>query len=85
MKPVFRDAFKRRRCLMVADAFYEWKKTGGKVKQPYFIRKKDKHNDDEELISLLAESIAGERTGRSVSLSNVRLAVTRRTTLAECW
>lgn len=39
-KPAFRQAFKRRRCLVVADGFYEWKKTDGK-KQPYFIRLKD--------------------------------------------
>jgi putative SOS response-associated peptidase YedK len=40
-KPAFRDAFRRRRCLVVADGFYEWKKTGGKTKQPYYIRMKD--------------------------------------------
>jgi putative SOS response-associated peptidase YedK len=40
-KPSFRDAFKRRRCLIVADGFYEWQKSGGKIKQPYYIRMKD--------------------------------------------
>lgn len=38
-KPSFRNAFKQRRCLIVADGFYEWQKTGGQ-KQPYYIRLK---------------------------------------------
>jgi putative SOS response-associated peptidase YedK len=40
-KPSFRSAFKRHRCLVIADGFYEWKKTD-KAKEPYYIRlKKD--------------------------------------------
>jgi putative SOS response-associated peptidase YedK len=34
-KPVFRDAFEKRRCLIVADGYYEWEKVGPKAKQPY--------------------------------------------------
>ena len=40
-KPAFRAAFKSRRCLIPASGFYEWQATGGKGKQPYFIRAKD--------------------------------------------
>lgn len=36
-KPSYRSAFKRRRCLVVADGFYEWKKTED-GKQPYYLR-----------------------------------------------
>ena len=36
-KPSFRAAFKRRRCLVPADGYYEWQTSGGK-KQPYLIR-----------------------------------------------
>lgn len=36
-KPAFRDALKKRRCLVPADAYYEWQKTGPKTRQPYAI------------------------------------------------
>jgi putative SOS response-associated peptidase YedK len=35
-KPSFRDSFKKRRCLILADGFYEWKGSKGQ-KQPMFI------------------------------------------------
>ena len=41
-KPVFREAFKRRRCLVPIEAFFEWKKLGPKEKQPYAIALADR-------------------------------------------
>lgn len=38
-KPAFRDAFRRRRCLVPANGFYEWR-AGPGGKQPYLIRSK---------------------------------------------
>jgi len=41
-KPSYRAAFKRRRCLVIADGFYEWRKgegEGGAAKRPYLIRR----------------------------------------------
>lgn len=40
-KPSFRSAIRRRRCLVPANGFYEWKRTIGR-KQPYFIGMRDR-------------------------------------------
>jgi putative SOS response-associated peptidase YedK len=34
-KPLFREALKSRRCLVPADAFYEWQQLGAKAKKPF--------------------------------------------------
>jgi putative SOS response-associated peptidase YedK len=39
-KPTYRTPFKRRRCLIPADGFYEWKVVNGK-KIPHYIRMRD--------------------------------------------
>jgi putative SOS response-associated peptidase YedK len=39
-KPAFRKAMRRRRCLIPADGFYEWRETGGR-KQAFFVRRRD--------------------------------------------
>jgi len=41
-KPSFRAAFQRRRCLVPADGFYEWRKRGHGPKQPFFIHRPDR-------------------------------------------
>ncbi len=38
--PAFRDAFRRRRCIVPVDSFYEWKRENG-VRQPYRIVRAD--------------------------------------------
>jgi len=40
-KPSFRDSFRSRRCLILADGFFEWK-TADRVKQPFYIRRADR-------------------------------------------
>jgi putative SOS response-associated peptidase YedK len=46
-KPSFRSAFRQRRCLVIADGFYEWQKvdpagsTSKTKKQPYYIHLRD--------------------------------------------
>jgi putative SOS response-associated peptidase YedK len=45
-KPAFRSPFKKRRCLVLADGYYEWQ-AAGKTKQPYFI-----HRPDDEVFGL---------------------------------
>jgi putative SOS response-associated peptidase YedK len=40
--PTFRDAYRRRRCILPVDGFYEWKAIKGqKAKRPYAIAMKD--------------------------------------------
>jgi putative SOS response-associated peptidase YedK len=35
--PAFHEAFKRRRCLIPLDGFYEWQAVSARVKQPYAV------------------------------------------------
>lgn len=40
-KPAFRAAFRKRRCLIPADGFYEWQKLSSGKKQPWWIHQPD--------------------------------------------
>ncbi len=60
-RPAFRVPFRRRRCLIAADGFYEWQRLEGR-KQPYYITRRDRepfafaglwerwHGDDDEMV-----------------------------------
>lgn len=37
-KPSFKSAYRRRRCLVLADGFYEWRRNPNKTKTPMYIR-----------------------------------------------
>ena len=39
-KPSFSESFRKRRCLILADGFYEWERNG-KISQPYYFQLKD--------------------------------------------
>jgi putative SOS response-associated peptidase YedK len=40
-RPAFRTALERRRCLIPADGFYEWKREGARRRAPFYIRSRD--------------------------------------------
>lgn len=37
VKPAYRQAFKKRRCIIPADGYYEWQKINSKTKQPWYF------------------------------------------------
>lgn len=41
-KPAYRVSFRKKRCLVLGDGFYEWQATGG-PKQPFFFHRGDGH------------------------------------------
>ena len=41
-KPAFREACRERRCLIIADGFYEWKRVEGETPLPWWVARSDK-------------------------------------------
>src|SRR3546814_9858127 len=42
-KPMFRDAFRRRRCVLPVDSFFEWRRPSGQgPRQPFAVGRRDR-------------------------------------------
>jgi putative SOS response-associated peptidase YedK len=66
-KPSFRSAFKKRRCLILADGFYEWHTEAG-VKTPYFISAAD---SEPFAFAGLWEDWKDKQTGESLQTATI--------------
>jgi len=66
----FRDALKRRRCLVPADAFYQWKKIDAKTKQPHAIALKS-----DSLFAGLWDTWRDKATGETRERNAPRVAI----------
>ncbi len=66
-KPSYRNAYKHRRCLVLADGFYEWRKEGG-GKIPYFI---SLASGEPFALAGLWENWADKETGESLQTTTL--------------
>ena len=95
-KPSFRNAFKKRRCLILADGFYEWKGEKGH-KQPMFITLPDKkpfafaglweswNNKDTEEAVYKSCTIITTRASESIRDIHHRMPVILKAAVYEHW
>ena len=67
-KPSFREAFKKRRCIIPASGFFEWSPTSGKGKQPFYFYLKET-----EVFGFagLWETWADRKTGEAVETCTI--------------
>lgn len=77
-KPAFRSAYKRRRCILPVDGFYEWNKPeGAQRKQPWYITRPD---GEPIAFAGLWEEWRGHPAGRSAEEGGGKDEVTVRST-----
>ena len=68
-KPAFRAAYRRRRCLVLADGFYEWHTEGGVSRSPYFISLCERRAVClRRLVGKLAEQGSGEESLQTTTI-----------------
>ena len=66
-KPSFRESFKKRRCIILSDGFFEWKQEH-KTKTPYFIRMR---NSEPFAFAGLWDNWTNEQTGETIVSSTI--------------
>jgi putative SOS response-associated peptidase YedK len=66
--PLFRKAFQRRRCIVVADGFYEWQQDGN-TKTPYFIHLRSRRPFGFAAIWSSTRTAMGQRVGACAILT----------------
>lgn len=66
-KPAYRTPFKRHRCIIVADGFYEWKQTED-GKQPYYIKLT---SDEPMALAGLWDNWESKETGESIYSTSI--------------
>ena len=78
--PAFRDAFKRHRCLVLADGFYEWQKPNGPARRrmPHWISLAS--GEPFAMAGLWAYKKRGRRAARRVHPESAASSPSRRTT-----
>ncbi len=69
-KPTYRSAFKRKRCLIVADGYDEWKVVGGTEKKPVKQRY-HMHFPDDRLFAFAGLWEHWERDGNAVDSATI--------------
>lgn len=94
-KPSFREAFKKRRCLIPANGFFEWQKGPGSEKQPYFIKAKDadlftfaglwENWTDETGKAVESCTILTQPASENIKSIHARMPVTVRNEFAKDW
>ena len=94
-KPSFRNAYRKRRCLILADGFYEWHTEGG-VKVPYYISLKsgapfafaglwENWESKESGESLQTATIVTTAANEFLAKLHHRMPVVLETDGADCW